>query len=187
MQQGARQSDTQEPPMKTLRIVMAAALLSACDGDSEPLIPDIDVRGNYALTELSFDPQGSLPNVDLRARTSLTIPRLVLVSDGRAQLIFEDPSTGLVSTADAVYAITPQGDVRVDFGESATAQRGIFLSRRMTFTYDQSIRSLIFAGSSPDGVDRQRLVALVPEWAQEQLFDPVPGTLRVVYRATTTQ
>lgn len=171
--------------MKITPFLLAAALLVGC-GDSEPLAPNLDVRGNYTLAEMSFDPQGTLPNMDLLARVTTTIPRLVLVSDGRAQLIFEDPSTGLVSTADASYSITRDGGVRVDFGDNSSLQRGTFLSRRMTFTYDEAARALTFAGTSPDGVDRQRLLALVPEWSQEQLFDPVPGTLRVVYRVETT-
>lgn len=168
--------------MKTLRFLLVAALLGACDGD-DPEAPDLDVRGNYTLTELSFDPMGSLPTIDLRARTTATIPRLVLVSGGRGQLIFEQPASGLITTAEATYSITTDDDVRIDFGENASLQRSVFLSRRMTFSYDGVARALQFAGSSPDGVDRQRLLALVPEWTQEQLFDPVPGTLRVEYRA----
>lgn len=171
--------------MKIWWLIVVPALLSACDSD-DPLSPDIDVRGNYTLAELSFDPQGLLPNVDLRARITTTIPRLVLVSDGRAQLVFQDPASGLVTTADASYAITRDGAVRIDFGGSSSLQRNMFLSQRMNFTYDEADRSLTFAGTSPDGVDRQRLLTLVPEWSPEQLFDPVPGTLRVVYRVEAT-
>ena len=171
-------------PLQTLALLLAAALLGACDGE-DLLVPDLDVRGNYTLMELGFDPQGSLPTVDLRARIT-SIPRLVLATNRRAQLVFEDPSTGLVTTADATYAITPAGDVTVDFGESSSLQRGMLLSKRMTFDYDEAGRSLSFAGTSPDGVDRQRLLALVPEWSQEQLFNPVPGALRVVYRVQVT-
>ena len=171
--------------MKAMRFLLLAGLLGGCDGD-DPAAPDLDVRGNYTLTELTFDPQGLLPNIDLRARITTTIPLLVLVTNGRAQLIFEDLSTGLVTTADASYTITREGGVRVDFGESSSLQRGTFLSRSMTFTYDEGARSLTFAGTSPDGIDRQRLLTLAPEWSQEQLFDPVPGTLRVVYRVEVT-
>jgi hypothetical protein len=169
--------------MKALPLLVAAVLLAGCDDDSNPTVPpDLDVRGNYSLTTLTFDPQGSLPAVDLRARITGTVPRLVLVNDGRAQLVFEDPSTGLVTTANASYSITSAGDVSVTFDETSTLHRGSFLSRRMTFVYDSAQHTLAFTGASPDGIDRQRLIAAVPEWSQEQLFDPVPGTLQVIYR-----
>jgi hypothetical protein len=171
--------------MKALQFLLAAALLCGCDDDSDPTAPDLDVRGNYSLAALTFDPQGSLPAVDLLARITGSIPRLVLVTGGRAQLVFEDPSTGLVTTADASYSITNSGDVSVSFDEGSTMYRGSFLSRRMTFAYDSAQRSLTFAGASPDGIDRQRLLAVVPEWAQEQLFDPVPGSLQVIFRVDT--
>lgn len=173
--------------MRLQHFLLAAALLSACDSASDPATPQLDVRGSYSLTSLTFDPQGTLPAVDLRARITGSIPRLVLVNDGRAQLIYEDQSTGLVTTADASYSITRTGAVTISFDEGSTMYRGSFLSRRMTFTYDAAQRSLTFAGASPDGIDRQRLVAIVPEWADEQLFDPVPGTLQVVYRVQTQQ
>ena len=172
--------------MKALHFMLAAALLGGCGDDSDPAAPDLDVRGNYAMAELTFDPQGSLPGVDLRARISRNVPRLVLATDGRAQLVFEDPATGLVTTANASYTIAEPNRVSVSFDEASTMYRGSFLSRRMTFTYDPSQRTLVFAGASPDGVDRQRLLAAVPEWAQEQLFDPVPGTLQVIFRASAS-
>lgn len=171
--------------MKPLHFLLAAALLCGCDDDSDPTAPDLDVSGNYSLATLTFDPQGSLPAVDLRARITGTVPRLVLVNDGRAQLVFEDPSTGLVTTAGASYSITSSGDVSVTFDAASSMYRGTFLSRRMTFAYDSVQRALTFAGASPDGIDRQRLVSAVPEWSQEQLFDPVPGTLQVIYRVNT--
>lgn len=164
-----------------LALLLLAVLPSACDDDDGPVAPDLDVRGNYALAELSFDPQGSLPAVDLLARIPSTIPRLVLATNERAQLVYEDLSTGLVTTAAASYAITTAGDVRVTFDEGSL-HRGSFLSRTMTFTFGEQPRTLTFAGASPDGIDLQRLLRLVPEWKEEQLFDPVPGTLRVVYR-----
>jgi hypothetical protein len=172
--------------MKTVPLLLLAAVLLGCEGD-DPSAPEIDVRGNYTLTELTFDPQGSLPQIDLRTRISGSLPRLVLVTAGRAQLVFEEPTTGLVTTANANYAITSAGGVRVDFEEAGSLYRGTFLSRNMTFAYDSIQRSLTFSGTSPDGVDRARLIALAPELQGEQLFDPVPGTLRVVYRVSATQ
>ena len=141
------------------------------------------MRGNYTLTELTFDPQGSLPTTDLRSRIVVNVPRLVLANSGLAQLVAEDPATGLVTTAGATYAVLDSTHVRVTFDEGETMFRGSFLSRRMTFTYDPTSRTLSFDGASPDGVDRQRLIATVPEWQQEQLLNPVPGTLHIVFRA----
>ena len=170
--------------MKAAPYLLAVALLSGC-GDSDPTAPRVDVRGNYTLTELTFDPQGSLPATDLRSRIEVTIPRLVLANNGLAQLIAEDPATGLVTTADASYPVLDSTHVRVTFDEGETMFRGSFLSRRMTFDYNHSARTLTFSGASPDGVDRARLIATVPEWQQEQLLDPVPGTLHVVFRPGT--
>ena len=172
--------------MRKLALALFVPLVLACGDDSDPVgAPDLDVRGNYQMTELSFDPQGTLPGVDLRARITGTVPRLVLANAGRAQLVYEDPTTGLVTTVEATYEVTRTGDVRLTFPTSTSLQSGIFLSRVMTFGYDEEQRALTFEGSSPDGVSRQQLLALVPEWSQEQLFDPVPGSLRVAYRVNT--
>src|SRR5690606_5131219 len=117
----------------------------ACGDDTNPVgVPDLDVRGNYQLMELSFDPQGSLPDVDLRARITGTVPRLVLANSGRAQLVYEDPTTGLVTTVDATYELTSTGGVRLTFPTSTSLQGGIFLSRVMIFAYDQEQKSLTF-------------------------------------------
>ena len=172
--------------MRNLAFALFVPLLLACGDDGPSGVPDLDARGNYVLTELSFDPQGTLPGVDLRARITGTLPRLVLATGGQAQLVYEDATSGLITTVDATYAPTRAGEVRITFPTSTSLQAGSFLSRTMTFAYDGTNRALIFEGTSPDGVSRQQLLALVPEWAQEQLFDPVPGTLRVVYRVNPT-
>lgn len=159
-------------------MVAVAAVLGGCGGDpSTPSRPE--VAGNYRMTQLAFDPQGVLPQVDVLARLGESAPRLVLAPGGQAQLIFEDPATGLITTATGRYT-TPQGGVRVDFGEGA-AHRGVLLSRRMTFTGQGTIT---FDGEAPDGAPRARLVQLIPEWAGEQLLDPVPGRLSVTFTRT---
>lgn len=168
--------------MRNLAFALFVPLLMACGGDGPSGVPDLDARGTYVLTELSFDPQGLLPSVDLRARITGTLPRLVLATGGQAQLVYEDPATGLITTVDATYQPTRAGEVRITFPTSTSLQAGIFLSRTMTFSFDETNRALTFEGTSPDGVSRQQLIALVPEWTAEQLFDPVPGTLRVIYR-----
>jgi hypothetical protein len=162
--------------MRYSRIAVAAALfLAACGGDpSTPSRPE--AAGNYIMTELRFDPQGVLPAADILPRLGTTPPRLVLAPGGEAQLIWVDPATGLITTATGRYT-TPQGSVRVDFGEGV-AFRNVLLSRRMTFVGQASIS---FDGEAPDGVPRARLVQLVPEWSGEQLLDPVPGRLTVTF------
>jgi hypothetical protein len=170
--------------MKRILFALTAAVLTAACGDtSDPIqIIDVDVRGSYDLTVLKFDPQGVLPEVDLKTRVTGTIPRLTLANDGQAQLVFVDPETGLVTVSNATYDVTNAGDVRIDFGSAATLYSKVLLSRTMTFDYTTETRTLAFAAASPDGVTRARLLQLVPEWQNEQLLDPVPGTLTVTFR-----
>jgi hypothetical protein len=170
---------------RILFAVMAAAALSACGDSSDPIqVVDVDVRGTYDLTALKFDPQGSLPEVDLKSRITGTIPRLTLASNGLAQLVFVDPETGLVTLSNATYSVTAAGAVKLDFGTANTLYTKTLLSRNMTFSYTSATRTLTFAGTSPDGVSRTRLIQLAPEWKDEQLFDPVPGTLTVIFQAS---
>lgn len=157
---------------------VAVMLMASCGGD--PSSPSRqDVAGTYVLTTLSFDPQGVLPEVELLGRLQGNAPRLILAPAGEAQLVFQDPATGLFTVVDGSYS-TPQEGVRVDFGSSTTSYRNVLLSRRMTFS-DSGTGVLTFDGAPPDGVDRDRLVQLVPEFADEQLIDPVPGVLVVVF------
>jgi hypothetical protein len=163
--------------MRGIGIGLVAALLAGCGGDAAG--PSrTDLAGTYFVTTLSFDPQGVLPEVDILARLADEAPRLILAPGGAAQLVFEDPATGLINIANGTYS-TPQGGVRIDFG-TAPAYRNVLLSRRMTFTEDAG-GTLRFQGTAPDGVSRQRLVQLVPELAGEQLLDPVPGQLTVIF------
>jgi hypothetical protein len=161
--------------MRNLLAAVVAATLVACGGDpSSPSRPE--VAGTYLMTQLRFDPQGVLPAVDVLARLGGSAPRLVLAPGGEAQLIFEDPATGLVTTTTGRYT-TPQSGVRIDFGEG-TGYRAVLFSRRMDFVGQTSIT---FDAAAPDGVSRQRLLQLVPEWSGEQLLDPVPGRLTVTF------
>jgi hypothetical protein len=163
--------------MRRIGLGLVVFLLMGCGGDAAgPARPD--VAGTYFLTALAFDPQGVLPEVDILPRLSGDVPRLVLAPAGEAQLVFEDPATGLISVANGTYS-TPQDGVRLDFGADG-AYRNVLLSRRMTFASGAG-GTMTFVGTAPDGVSRQRLVQLVPEFADEQLLDPVPGQLTVVF------
>lgn len=162
--------------------VICAAVAIACSGDpSGPSRPEI--AGTYTLTELRFDPQGSLPEVDILARLgAANVPRLVLAPLGDAQLVFEDPATGLLTIVSGRYS-TPSEGARIDFGTN-TAYNRVLLSRRMIFSFSPP-GTLAFDGESPDGVDRQRLLQLVPEWSGEQLLDPVPGRLVIMFERSS--
>jgi hypothetical protein len=165
--------------MRKTVILLALAALTACGGDpSTPSRPEL--AGEYELTVLTFDPQGVLPAVDILPRLGgASVPRLILAPAGEAQLVFIDPATGLINTSNGVYS-TPDVGARFDFG-TGSAFRVVLLSRRMTFAYDEAAGTLTFDDTSPDGVQRARLVQLVPEWADEQLLDPVPGVLTIVF------
>lgn len=160
----------------TPAIALAALMFAGCGDASGP--SRTDVAGTYLLTTLTFDPQGVLPAVDILARLDGDMPRLVLAPAGEAQLVFEDPATGLITTTNGTYS-TPEGGVRIDFG-SNTAFRSVLLSRRMTFD-ESAAGTLLFDASAPDGVDRARLIELVPEFTDEQLLDPVPGQLTIAF------
>lgn len=166
--------------MKSIRHAVALPvlmlMLGSCGGDPSSPARE-EVVGTYAMTALSFDPQGVLPEVQLLGRLA-GAPSLILAPAGQAQLVFQDPATGLFTVADGTYT-TPQGGVRLDFG-ATTSYRNMLMSQRMTFD-DSGTGVLSFNGPPPDGVDRARLVQLVPEYADEQLLDPVPGVLVVVF------
>ena len=163
--------------MRRSGFILPILLLSAC-GDSSGPSTDSQFMGTYVVTTLTFDPQGILPAVDILARLEGDVPRLVLARDGQSQLVFEDPATGLITTANGTYSTT-SSSVRLDFGTD-TAFRTVLLSRRMTFSGDGGA-TLTFDAAAPDGVDRARLLQLAPEFADEQLLDPVPGQLTVVF------
>lgn len=162
--------------MRAFLFVPVALATMSCGGDvAGPSRPEL--AGSYELTALTFDPQGSLPGVNILDRLS-EAPRLVLAPGGEAQLVFEDPETGLITTTNGSYS-TPESAVRIDLGAENTF-RSVLLSRRMTFV-DAGAMTLRFEGEAPDGVTRERLVQLVPEFADEQLLDPVPGQLVVEF------
>jgi hypothetical protein len=158
--------------------LLVLAMAWACGGDpAGPSRPE--VAGTYVLQELRFDPQGVLPEMDLLPRLAVTNVELVLAPTGEAQLRYMDPGTGLFTVADGVFS-TPTAGVRIHFQAAGPLDR-LLLSPRMTYTYQDEPPVLTFDGPAPDGVSRQRLIELVPEWSGEQLQSPVPGNLVVVF------
>jgi hypothetical protein len=162
------------------RALLLAVAATACGGDggSGPSIDMQIVTGSYALTTLAFDPQGSLPETDIRAVLNTSV-QMILASSGAVQIVYQDPTSGLFTTIGGTYRTTSTG-ARIDFA-AGSPYPSLLLSRQMNFAYDSTAHTLSFSGPSPDGVTRARLVALVPALASEQLLDPVPGTLRVTF------
>lgn len=162
--------------------LMALLGAGACDDDSPTGPPGLDrseVAGTYGLTVLSFDPQGTLAEVDLRDRLVVEDPSLQLTQDGVVQLAFRDPSTDLLVTVNGTYTTTATS-VRLDFGQE-TQHRRLLLPDAPEFDFQAGdAASLTFQSSDPT-VSRQRLIELVPEFEEEQLLDPVPGVLEVAF------
>lgn len=162
-------------------LAVSALLLGACgdDGPVEPNIPREDVVGTYRLTELLFDPAGILPAADIHQRLAdLDKPdaSLNLLPDGTLQLFFEDPSSRLLRLVPGSFRTTPTG-VAILF-ENGSAYGALILPQRSTYEVSAG-GSLVLDDSTT--VSRSALLALVPEWQTEQLLDPVPGELLVVF------
>lgn len=169
-----------------LALATMTALTVACDDDpTEPRLDRAEVAGAYVMTELSFDPQGSLPEVDILDRVEAQSPELRLTTGGLAQLVFTDPSTGLLVSADGTFATTLTA-VEVTF-QNGEPFATFLMSQRVLLDFSANERSLIFDGEPTGGIQRDRLRALVPEFEDEQLEDPVPGELRVVFEAPTEE
>jgi hypothetical protein len=168
------------------RLALSALLLflvvpAACRDSVAPNIPRDVVAGAYELGAWSFDPQGSLPEVDLAVRLAglgRSPASLNLLADGQLQLLFQEPATGVLRLVNGTYRTTPTG-AALDFG-SNVQYRSLLLSQQMSFTRGID-GSLSFEDEAPAGVLRQALLALVPEWENEPTVDPLPGRLRVVF------
>lgn len=165
----------------TMLTFAALPALAACGDDATgPVLDTALVTGTYSLTTLSFDPQGSLPAVDALAEIG-TQPQLIIASSGTAQIVYQDPSTNLFTTITGSFRTTVDG-ARVTFDESSPYAT-LLLSRRMDFVLDSltTPRRLRFDAAAPDGVNRARLIELAPALANEQLLNPVPGDLTVIF------
>ena len=167
-----------------LALVAASSLLGACGDDdpSRPNEPDLtraDVAGQYEMTALSFDPQGSLPEIDLLERLDpVNLPDLILASnEDSLQLVFRDPDGGLVRTVPGGYDL---GDTTIDVDlVNAIEPAKLLLPREVRYVFDGEAETLSFSGAIQ--ADTARLFVLVPEWSGEPVTNPLPGTLSVTF------
>lgn len=170
------------------KLALLALLLiggaAACDDSpSEPNIPRDDVVGTYSITSITFDPQGSLPAVQIHTRFGTTIPASVIVSsNGTLQFVVQNATTSQLITVNGSYRLTSTG-IDVSFPSSSPFEQ-LLLSENMEFTFNEASSTLTFSGEVDD-INRARLIALVPELADEQLLDPTPGTLSVTLTRAT--
>jgi hypothetical protein len=175
-------SPIRSPGGRAITLLLPLLLVpAACKSTTEPRLDTSLVVGTYTMTTLRFDPQGSLPDVDVLATLGET-PQLSLTAAGQAQITFRDPVSTLVVVINGTYRTTATG-VRLEF-PSQSAYRDLLLSQRMDLTLSEAAGTLTFNANAPDGVQRARLIVLVPAFENEQLLDPVPGTLRVTFTRT---
>ncbi|MBT8397644.1 MAG: hypothetical protein KJN92_11790 [Gemmatimonadetes bacterium] len=169
-------------PMLVL-LVLAGALTctGGCGGDGSSVtgLDMEDLVGTYSLTKLSFDPQGALPEADILGALG-TVPELIVTTNNQAQIVYRDPISALFSTISASTKATKTG-LRVSFGGNS-AYADLLLARSMDLVFSEAPGTLSFDDESPDGVRRQKLTRLIQDWVGEQLFDPVPGRLRVTFQ-----
>ena len=170
---------------KVWALVAGAALLGAC-GDDDPSRPDdpdltrAEVAGQYEMTALTFDPQGSsLALVDLLERLdAANLPELIISSnEDSLQLVFRDPVGGLARIVPGGYDLN---DTSIDVElANATDPAKLLLPRNMELFYDEDDETLRFVGAV--SADTARLFDLVPEWSGEPVTNPLPGTLSVTF------
>ncbi len=161
-------------------------VVGGCDDeDKTPFEPGLDRRvvvGVYEITRLTFDPHGSLPEIDVVDLLDPAIqPRFVVAADGTVQIAFIEPATGKFIAPEGTYETLTDG-IRVEFekDEAAKQVQGVLLPRKVDLVYMDTNETLSYAGDSD--VALARLVDLVPAWKNEQLRDPVRGRLEIVFR-----
>ncbi|MGK7311463.1 MAG: hypothetical protein ACN0LA_04430 [Candidatus Longimicrobiales bacterium M2_2A_002] len=171
--------------VRALGFVLALGLLAgACGGDPfaesgvDPLDPTL-VIGTYDPTTLSFDVEGStFGEYDLLAALPDTEPpRLIISSDGVAQLVFLDPGTGRLETGEGSVRMLADG-VRIAFVTADVPGR-LLLPQTLSLLYDETSGTLSYTAETR--VPLNRLVALAPELTDEPLSDPVGGVLTVEF------
>ena len=170
---------------KVWALVAGAMMLGAC-GDDDPSRPDdpdltrADVAGQYEMTQLTFDPQGSLPVVNLLERLdSANLPELVIASnEDSLQLLFRDPVGGLARIVPGGYDLN---DTSIDVAlANSTDPAKLLIPRDIELFFDEDDETLMFVGAVP--ADTTRLFDLVPEWSGEPVTNPLPGILSVTFQ-----
>lgn len=166
-----------------LALAGAAVVLGGCDDDSPldvGLSPD-DVAGVYDITEMSFDPDGSVPGVDILERIDEgdITPRLTIYrTNDEFQLAYntpeDPPGIGII---EGRYEIIADG-VRLRFFSEQQARK-LILPANLDLAYFGLDGVLSFEGSV--NVDLNALVDLVPEYGEEQFPDPVRGRLVIKF------
>ena len=169
------------PASQFLALSAGLSLMIGCgsDGSSSTGLDIQDLAGTYTLTTLAFDPQGALPEANILEALGVS-PELIVTANNQAQIVYQDPISGLFTTISAT-AKTSKTALRLTFAGSS-AYADLLLSRNMTLTYSEGSGALAFDDDAPDGVRRQKLVRLITAWENEQLFDPVPGRMRVTFQ-----
>ena len=167
--------------LRILATMTALGVLAAC-GDDGPTTPEDQpceaMAGVYDPTTLTFDVDGNLPEKDILGRMDPALrPLLVIDRVGGFQLAFRDADTGRFTTVEGTCSIVDQA-AELEFTDADDAQR-LLLPPRLPLDYDGDAGTLSFEGSV--SVSRSRLQALVTEFADEPLADPVPGDLVVVF------
>lgn len=169
-------------PVGLVLVLALAALAAACGDDEEITEPETldpeDVAGTYDPTLLTFDVSGSLPAKDILDGLGEGIPpRLVVSLNHTFQVVFIDPVTGEFQSREGEYTLLEDG-VRLEF-RSASDAMSLLLPQNLELTQGDGGATLGFSGEID--VSRARLRELVPEFEEEPLADPVPGTLDIVF------
>ncbi len=164
----------------TLALVFLLAACGDSDSSTGPDLVEVEaVAGTYVLTDLQFDPQGTLPNQDLLDALGTNDVQLILTLNRSAQIVYRDPISDLVVTIAGNFQSTVDG-IRLQWTPDS-GFRDLLLSASMEFDFNSADGTLRFDASAPDGVPRARLQALVPAFQDEQLLDPTPGRLQVTF------
>ncbi|MEJ2218220.1 MAG: hypothetical protein P8099_16550 [Gemmatimonadota bacterium] len=171
----------------SVAVAALAAAATACGSRSTTTGPTLDptlVEGFYTPTVLSFDPQGSLPVANLLDAIGQEVePYLFIGTDRRFRFLFVDKQTGLPTLAEGSFRMLEDG-IRLSFNKASDAAI-LLLPQNLDLTFDQTAGTLSFSGSIQ--VPRSRLFELVPDWQNEPLTDPVPGTLTVEFTVIPPQ
>lgn len=170
-----------------LAFLALAVVLAACGDRATSTGPTLDptlVEGFYTPTVLSFDPQGSLPVANLLDAIGQEVqPYLFIGTDGRFTFLFVDQQTGRPALVEGSFKMLEDG-IRLSFDNTSDAAT-LLLPQNLDLTFDQNAGTLSFSGSIQ--APRSRLFQLVPDWQNEPLTDPVPGTLTVEFTAIPPQ